>query len=222
MVSAIGSGAGAAFSPESSEVGKTGAPRRPGELSPEDQQAVEELKRRDREVRAHESAHLALAGAYARGGPTYTYQTGPDGQRYAVGGEVQLDAGKEANPRETIRKAQAVRAAAMAPADPSAQDYAVASAMASLELSARQELQQQQAQEAEKAKGDHPEAAGKESEATGQAPAVGGGKAVAPDVPGSAAKEDVPATTETTRNTLENLYRRSNAPVAVPQISLFA
>jgi hypothetical protein len=38
------------------------------ELNEEEQEEVERLKGRDREVRAHEHAHLAAAGSYARGG----------------------------------------------------------------------------------------------------------------------------------------------------------
>ena len=106
---------------------------------------VDELKARDREVRAHEQAHVAAAGSYARGGPAYTYQRGPDGQNYAVGGEVSIDTSAiEGDPEATIRKAQVVRAAALAPADPSAQDRAVAAAATQMEAQARQDLQEQQ------------------------------------------------------------------------------
>jgi hypothetical protein len=55
-----------------------------------------ELARRDREVRAHEQAHAAVGGSYA-GAPSYTYSRGPDGQRYAVGGEVSIDTGALSN-----------------------------------------------------------------------------------------------------------------------------
>ena len=44
----------------------------------------------DREERQHEQAHLSAAGGHARGGPSYQYETGPDGKRYAVGGEVSI------------------------------------------------------------------------------------------------------------------------------------
>lgn len=66
---------------------------------------------RDREVRAHEQAHMAAAGAYSRGGP--------DNRQYAVGGEVQIDTSAvSGDPEATIRKAQTVRRAANAPATP--------------------------------------------------------------------------------------------------------
>jgi len=117
-----------------------------GKLSKSEQRVVEKLKDRDREVRAHEQAHLAAAGPYATGGPSFEYQTGPDGQRYAVGGEVGIDTSPiPGDPEATIRKAQVVRAAALAPANPSAQDRAVAAAAAKMEVQAQQELRQQEA-----------------------------------------------------------------------------
>ena len=114
------------------------------ELDPEEQQQVAELKKRDREVRAHEQAHLAAAGPYASGGPTYQFETGPDGNRYAVGGEVQIDTSPiPDDPEATIEKARVVRAAALAPAEPSSQDRAVAAAASQMEAAARAELAKQ-------------------------------------------------------------------------------
>lgn len=111
------------------------------EISPEEQEVVQELAARDREVRTHEQAHVAAGGPYVRGGPTYTYQKGPDGQNYAIGGEVQIDtAPVEGDPEATVRKAQVVRAAALAPAEPSSQDRAVAAAATKLEQQALAEL----------------------------------------------------------------------------------
>ena len=60
-------------------------------LSEQELKQVQELKTRDREVRAHEAAHLAAAGSLAIGGASYSYQRGPDGVQYAVGGEVSID-----------------------------------------------------------------------------------------------------------------------------------
>ncbi len=118
------------------------------ELTQEEQKIVEQLKARDREVKAHERAHQAAAGGLARGGPSYTYTTGPDGQRYAVGGEVQIDTSPVPdNPEATIRKAQTIRRAATAPAEPSAQDRSVAAAASKMEARARQELSQEKAEE---------------------------------------------------------------------------
>jgi len=104
-----------------------------------EQQVISELAARDREVRAHEQAHAAIGGRYA-GAPQYTYQRGPDGVSYAVGGEVSIDVSEAATPQETILKMQVVRRAALAPAEPSSQDRRVASRAASIEAQARQDL----------------------------------------------------------------------------------
>jgi hypothetical protein len=91
------------------------------------QAVIAKLAATDTHVRAHEQAHLAAAGRYARGGASYTYTRGPDGQLYAVGGEVGIDTSPvKGDPEATIRKAEVVRAAAEAPSDPSAQDRTVA------------------------------------------------------------------------------------------------
>lgn len=81
-------------------------------------------------------SHLAAGAGLVRGGPSYTYQRGPDGQLYAVGGEVSIDTSPGRTPEETIRRAQQIRAAALAPADPSAQDRQVAAAASRMELEA--------------------------------------------------------------------------------------
>jgi hypothetical protein len=86
-----------------------------GELSPEEQKVVAELKKRDADVRRHEMAHKRVAGIYALGVPSYQYQVGPDGRRYAVGGEVSIDTSEVSNnPEATIRKAEQVKRAALA------------------------------------------------------------------------------------------------------------
>lgn len=110
------------------------------ELSAEESQQLEKLKARDREVRAHELAHLTAAGSLATSGASFTYQRGPDGASYAIGGEVQIDTSSGSNPEETIRKAQIIRAAAQAPAEPSGQDRSVAAKASQMEAKARAEL----------------------------------------------------------------------------------
>lgn len=108
-------------------------------LLPEQIKQVEQLKARDREVRVHEMAHLAAAGGLATSAASYTYQLGPDGARYAIGGEVSIDTSSGNNPEESIRKAQTIRAAALAPAEPSGQDLAVAAQASQMEAQARAE-----------------------------------------------------------------------------------
>ncbi len=118
------------------------------ELNEEEKKVVQELRARDQEVRAHENAHKAAAGGYATGGPTYTYQTGPDGKRYAIGGEVQIDTSEVPNdPEATIRKAQVIRRAALAPAEPSGQDQRVAAQARVIENRARQEIAKERREE---------------------------------------------------------------------------
>ena len=119
------------------------------ELTPEEKDIVEHLKQVDREVRAHEQAHLSAAGAYASGGASFQFTTGPDGAAYAVSGEVGIDASSERTPEATIQKMQVVRAAALAPADPSPQDMAVAAAAGAAESAARSALAKQQNAEME-------------------------------------------------------------------------
>ncbi|MES0881454.1 putative metalloprotease CJM1_0395 family protein [Roseibium sp. SCP14] len=115
-------------------------------LNEAEEKQVKELAKRDREVRAHEQAHARVGGAYASA-PTYTFQQGPDGKRYAIGGEVQIDTAKERTPEATIRKMQIVIRAATAPAEPSSQDLKVAQQARSQLSEAQAELRQQKARE---------------------------------------------------------------------------
>jgi len=112
------------------------------------QMVIQHLRQRDQEVRAHEMAHLAAAGSLAVGGMAFSYQTGPDGRQYAVGGEVGIEVSPGKTPEETIQKAQKTQQAALAPADPSAQDLSVAWAAMQMQMQAQRELatQRQDAQ----------------------------------------------------------------------------
>ncbi len=109
----------------------------------EDQQEIQQLRSRDRQVRAHEQAHKAAAGAHT-GPVSYTYTTGPDGRRYAVAGEVPIDVSPvEGDPDATILKMQQVRSAALAPAEPSAADRQIAAKAQQIERQAQAEKQQE-------------------------------------------------------------------------------
>jgi len=106
---------------------------------------IQWLKNRDREVRTHEQAHLSAAGGIAVSGASFSYTVGPDGQRYAVGGEVGIDTSAVAgDPAATLRKAETIRRAALAPAQPSAQDYSVASRATAMASKATIELMRAQ------------------------------------------------------------------------------
>ena len=123
--------------------------RQESPLSPnqgtEEQAEITKLRKRDREVRTHEQAHIAAAGGLAKGGATFSFQQGPDGKHYAVGGEVNIDTSPvSGDPEATIRKSKQIRATALAPANPSAQDRAVAASAAAQEAQAQQELQKEE------------------------------------------------------------------------------
>ena len=105
---------------------------------------LRELQLRDQEVRAHEAAHAVAGGAFA-GSPSFSYKRGPDGQAYAVAGEVSIDMSPVAgDPAASLQKAQQVRAAALAPAQPSGQDMKVAQRAQAMATNARAELARQQ------------------------------------------------------------------------------
>ncbi len=111
-------------------------------LSPAEQDDVRDLQDRDQEVRKHEQDHIAAGGGVVQGSANYTYETGPDGKQYAVGGEVYVDvASVPGDPEATRDKAQDVRRSALAPASPSAQDQNVAAKAAQMEAEARTEEQ---------------------------------------------------------------------------------
>lgn len=109
-------------------------------LSESDQRVVARLQERDRAVRAHELAHIAAGGGVVTSGASYTYETGPDGKRYANGGEVGIDVSPGRTPQDTLRKAQQIRASALAPADPSAQDRSIAARADQMATEARVDL----------------------------------------------------------------------------------
>lgn len=129
-------------------------------LTEEEREQVSELKQRDAEVRRHEQAHKAVGGQHA-GSISFTYEAGPDGQRYAVGGEVPIDTSAVAgDPAATIQKLQQVRSAALAPASPSAADQAIAARASQGIQQASVEKAQQSAEELEALTGGGDEGAG--------------------------------------------------------------
>jgi hypothetical protein len=114
-----------------------------GRLSGDDKATLKRLRHRDQQVRAHERAHHSAAGGAAMGGPKYTYQRGPDRRLYAIGGQVMISTTPAyGDPRAVIRKMQQVRAAALAPANPSAADVRVAASATNAESAARAQLAQ--------------------------------------------------------------------------------
>lgn len=178
------------------------------ELTPEDQKEVDKLQARDREVRAHEQAHVAAGGQHIRGGIQYDYQRGPDGRNYAVGGHVNIDVSEEKTPEATVTKMQQVKRAALAPAEPSGADRAVAAAASQKEQTARAEIVEERQTESEErrtesvkksraSQGEKASAAPAESSASsaGEATAEGvdsSSQSVAPSDIASAAPPSVP------------------------------
>lgn len=105
-----------------------------------DEKIISELKQRDQEVKTHERAHATIGGT-ATGSPSYTYEVGPDGKKYAVSGEVSVDLSVvPGDPKATIAKMQKIHAAALAPINPSVQDTRVAASAAQKILDAQSEL----------------------------------------------------------------------------------
>lgn len=101
---------------------------------------VRQLAARDMEVRAHEQAHAAVGGVHA-GAPVYEFTKGPNGVRYAVSGHVNIDVGEvPGDPAATLKKMETVARAALAPAQPSAADRAVAAKANAQAAQARAEM----------------------------------------------------------------------------------
>jgi len=108
------------------------------DLSDDEKRLVKGLQARDSEVKTHESAHQSAGGGMV-GAASYTYQQGPDGKMYAIGGEVSISTPISKNPEDAIRNAHTIIASAMAAGDPSPQDFAVASSARMMEIKAQQQ-----------------------------------------------------------------------------------
>lgn len=129
---------------------------KPWDLSPEEEARVRELRARDREVRSHERAHQT-AGAGVAGAASYETVRGPDGHSYAVSGEVPIRANGGGSPEETIQIMRQVKRAALAPAQPSGQDRAVAQQAEQRIRAAQAELAEQRRAESAAEEDDTPE-----------------------------------------------------------------
>ncbi|GAB3264611.1 putative metalloprotease CJM1_0395 family protein [Chitinimonas naiadis] len=147
-----------------SQEGKTQLTQVGKQLSADELAQVEKLKARDREVRQHEQAHLAAAGGLTISGPSFSYQRGPDGVNYAIGGEVSIDTSPGNTPEETLRKARQIERAALAPKDPSSPDRSVAARARQMAQEAQLQLAEQPG--AASGKGEDSDAADKPGGAT--------------------------------------------------------
>jgi len=140
----------AQFSETNKSASNVKEPSEPLDLSAQELRQVRELQSIDKRVRAHETAHLNAAAGIAKGGASFTTRMGPDGQQYAVGGEVSIDTAAIAgDPQATVFKARQIQQAAQAPLNPSAQDKAIAASAYALEQQALVELKDLAALEAQ-------------------------------------------------------------------------
>ncbi|MCH2548378.1 MAG: hypothetical protein MK052_12340 [Alphaproteobacteria bacterium] len=87
---------------------------------------IKELQRVDAEVRLHEALHYRAASGIAAGIADLEYMQGPDGQYYAVSGNVDIQTTATANPEKVAADAALLATAANAPGNASAQDMGVA------------------------------------------------------------------------------------------------
>lgn len=105
------------------------------------QLAVARLRAAAEQVARDRALQLAAGGGYVRGGGSFSYTIGPDGQLYASGVVLAYDTTPVADdPQATIEKMRQVRAAALATRSPSASDLAAAATATQVELQARLEL----------------------------------------------------------------------------------
>lgn len=114
------------------------------ELSQSDQELLQRLQARDAKVRNHEAAHVMAAGGQASL-PTYEYQLGPDGRRYAIGGAVNLSILSTGEAGADARQAGRALRAALATGEPSAKDIQAAGKARDLMTKAMQKAAEQYA-----------------------------------------------------------------------------
>lgn len=200
-------------SPAPAEGGPRGADGEP--LSDREQQELKELQARDTEVRTHEQAHKAVGGRYA-GAISYTYTTGPDGRRYVTGGSVPIDMSPvPGDPEATIAKMRIVRAAAMAPAEPSPQDRSVAAAADRAAAQAMTEAAKQRMEEAAPDRADRSDAADRDGGGS-----TGGDAAESRGLTAVAGAPE--RSIDPVRRDAVAAYRSRTEPTPVPGLSLVA
>lgn len=85
---------------------------------------LEKFKQTDTNIRSHEQIHASIGHTTAP--IAYTYQKGPDGKMYAVGGSVRLDTSIPNDPKAAAFKLDMLQKAASGPTDSSAADNTIA------------------------------------------------------------------------------------------------
>ena len=86
---------------------------------------LEKFKNKDAEIRTHEQVHASIGHTTAP--ISYSYQQGPDGKMYAVGGSVRLETSMPDDPKAAAFKLDILQKAASAPSNTSGADNAIAS-----------------------------------------------------------------------------------------------
>lgn len=188
------------------------------ELTDEEKRVVAEMKARDAEVRRHEEAHARVGGQYA-GAPSYQYDQGPDGNKYAVSGEVPIDVAPiPGDPAATIRKMDVVKRAALAPAEPSSQDRAVAAKAEQEKIKARAEQLELKREETTASNGAGKTEANGPTSSNGATadPAVGATSATGPQSPSSG-----PQQTDSGFTIAASAYSTATATTTQPIQQLF-
>ena len=107
------------------------------------QQKQNIINKRYNEIYAHEQAHKSAAGQY--GGSIVIEK---DGNGIPVGGhvDIKMPVLDKKNPEKTVNHADTVIRSAMAPSDPSAQDYRVAAEARGIKAEAQNEKNKQSGQ----------------------------------------------------------------------------
>lgn len=114
------------------------------ELSSDDLRRVRELERIDRVVRAQENVLRAVAPDVVRGEPTFEFELGPDGQRYAIEGDSHIELPKGAEPRVAAEEASRALRAALAASGGSSADTSIALRAAGIEARARAQIRREE------------------------------------------------------------------------------
>jgi len=86
---------------------------------------LEKFKKTDAQVRTHEQIHASIG--HTTTPIAYNYQKGPDGQMYAVGGNVRLDTSIPTEPKAAAFKLDQILKAASGVPDSSGADNTIAS-----------------------------------------------------------------------------------------------
>ncbi|MGB3750737.1 MAG: putative metalloprotease CJM1_0395 family protein [Arcobacteraceae bacterium] len=86
---------------------------------------VEKFRKKDAEIRTHEQVHASIGNTTTP--ISYSYQQGPDGKMYAIGGSVRFDTSIPNDPKAASFKLDMLQKAAAGPAQMSGADGSIAS-----------------------------------------------------------------------------------------------